>query len=105
MDIFFFQAEDGIRDTSVTGVQTCALPISDADDVAKLGAPGAMVGGRGSVPRSSRQVVTANRAASAVSVATAVERGAVTMSARLRDWSRWLSLSGPEQEACPDCAD
>src|SRR5437879_12555394 len=26
--LFFFQAEDGIRDTSVTGVQTCALPIS-----------------------------------------------------------------------------
>src|SRR5437764_6125442 len=25
---FFFQAEDGIRYTSVTGVQTCALPIS-----------------------------------------------------------------------------
>src|SRR5437763_16163383 len=27
MRLFFFQAEDGIRDTSVTGVQTCALPI------------------------------------------------------------------------------
>src|SRR5260370_12743185 len=27
---FFFQAEDGIRDSSVTGVQTCALPIFDA---------------------------------------------------------------------------
>src|SRR5262249_59305801 len=27
-DFFFFQAEDGIRDWSVTGVQTCALPIS-----------------------------------------------------------------------------
>src|SRR5437762_6851272 len=27
---FFFQAEDGIRDTSVTGVQTCALPIYPA---------------------------------------------------------------------------
>src|SRR5437762_13097712 len=27
---FFFQAEDGIRDTSVTGVQTCALPICRA---------------------------------------------------------------------------
>ena len=26
--IFFFQAEDGIRDSPVTGVQTCALPIS-----------------------------------------------------------------------------
>src|SRR5258706_386936 len=25
--LFFFQAEDGIRDWSVTGVQTCALPI------------------------------------------------------------------------------
>src|SRR5256884_698714 len=27
---FFFQAEDGIRDVAVTGVQTCALPILDA---------------------------------------------------------------------------
>src|SRR5947209_19323295 len=26
--LFFFQAEDGIRDIGVTGVQTCALPIS-----------------------------------------------------------------------------
>src|SRR5256884_7568683 len=30
---FFFQAEDGIRDVAVTGVQTCALPISAASDV------------------------------------------------------------------------
>src|SRR2546430_3485612 len=29
MSVFFFQAEDGIRDLTVTGVQTCALPISD----------------------------------------------------------------------------
>src|SRR5207245_5560783 len=28
---FFFQAEDGIRDATVTGVQTCALPISHFD--------------------------------------------------------------------------
>src|SRR3989442_5159074 len=27
--LFFFQAEDGIRDADVTGVQTCALPIYD----------------------------------------------------------------------------
>src|SRR5699024_11985297 len=27
ISIFFFQAEDGIRDRNVTGVQTCALPI------------------------------------------------------------------------------
>src|SRR5215475_4488096 len=30
--LFFFQAEDGIRDFHVTGVQTCALPISDLAD-------------------------------------------------------------------------
>src|SRR5262249_59200507 len=31
MCLFFFQAEDGIRDWSVTGVQTCALPILALD--------------------------------------------------------------------------
>src|SRR2546425_8946752 len=31
---FFFQAEDGIRDKLVTGVQTCALPISGGADLA-----------------------------------------------------------------------
>src|SRR3712207_1957120 len=34
--LFFFQAEDGIRDIGVTGVQTCALPICLASDVAAL---------------------------------------------------------------------
>src|SRR5256886_17455453 len=29
LTLFFFQAEDGIRDLTVTGVQTCALPISE----------------------------------------------------------------------------
>src|SRR2546430_15489293 len=29
--VFFFQAEDGIRDLTVTGVQTCAFPISVID--------------------------------------------------------------------------
>src|SRR6266513_4522356 len=39
LDIFFFQAEDGIRDRNVTGVQTCALPIS--------GLPGDLAGKTG----------------------------------------------------------
>src|ERR1039457_1754258 len=30
---FFFQAEDGIRDYKVTGVQTCALPIQAKDGI------------------------------------------------------------------------
>src|SRR5256884_1949574 len=37
---FFFQAEDGIRDVAVTGVQTCALPISEAQ---KLGGQAAFI--------------------------------------------------------------
>src|SRR5207249_6478372 len=39
-DNFFFQAEDGIRDRNVTGVQTCALPISGSqlDPEGRVGA-------------------------------------------------------------------
>src|SRR3712207_7378603 len=32
--VFFFQAEDGIRDIGVTGVQTCALPICGSHGLA-----------------------------------------------------------------------
>src|SRR5437867_13268478 len=64
---FFFQAEDGIRDRTVTGVQTCALPICSSaarlsvaeergehcgGDGGKLYDPGNNDGGqRGDVPR------------------------------------------------------
>src|SRR5256885_9657225 len=40
--VFFFQAEDGIRDYKVTGVQTCALPISIDVICCRGGAPGAV---------------------------------------------------------------
>src|SRR5256886_11587597 len=44
LSVFFFQAEDGIRDLTVTGVQTCALPIyQDAAGILILG-PGAISG-------------------------------------------------------------
>src|SRR5687767_15748803 len=36
---FFFQAEDGIRDKLVTGVQTCALPISQHELVGRHALP------------------------------------------------------------------
>src|SRR5438128_12685562 len=38
---FFFQAEDGIRDATVTGVQTCALPISN-----RIAPSGGLFGGQ-----------------------------------------------------------
>src|SRR5687767_15507191 len=43
MFFFFFQAEDGIRDKLVTGVQTCALPIFHERDVRLLVVVDAMV--------------------------------------------------------------
>src|SRR5439155_15985662 len=57
---FFFQAEDGIRDGHVTGVQTCALPILRCASTSaasrfsrhRLGAQSARgTGGRASLPR------------------------------------------------------
>src|SRR5688572_33425898 len=39
MTIFFFQAEDGIRDLTVTGIQTCALPILRRPTLGHLLAP------------------------------------------------------------------
>src|SRR5699024_11918369 len=36
---FFFQAEDGIRDRNVTGVQTCALPICPRDGLQNEATP------------------------------------------------------------------
>src|SRR5256885_10866860 len=51
VSFFFFQAEDGIRDYKVTGVQTCALPISERRPrVARIAARGAR-SGNGRRPR------------------------------------------------------
>src|SRR6266704_5060487 len=44
---FFFQAEDGIRDRNVTGVQTCALPISAQQEGIRTQAVAAELAGAG----------------------------------------------------------
>src|SRR5438876_6126419 len=46
MVFFFFQAEDGIRDGRVTGVQTCALPISQRDGSRRPGQARRSLGAR-----------------------------------------------------------
>src|SRR5699024_12029668 len=50
---FFFQAEDGIRDRNVTGVQTCALPICPGRDrpTTAVGPPPATNGGQACTDR------------------------------------------------------
>src|SRR2546422_9302312 len=49
--LFFFQAEDGIRDVAVTGVQTCALPIWGGGSGAGDRAYGGLAGDRREPPR------------------------------------------------------
>src|SRR5437763_12175144 len=55
--IFFFRAEDGIRDTSVTGVQTCALPISGFTGQSRMTAYLRTVGDPAPVMRAAREKV------------------------------------------------
>src|SRR3712207_8877682 len=52
ISFFFFQAEDGIRDIGVTGVQTCALPISGAARLAEAEASAMRTGLGETVDRS-----------------------------------------------------
>src|SRR5689334_24776851 len=55
MLFFFFQAEDGIRDGTVTGVQTCALPISAA---ARVRGTSAWITARSPAPRARSRTTT-----------------------------------------------
>src|SRR5438034_2325314 len=61
---FFFQAEDGIRDHRVTGVQTCALPISNSNATTNGGTPS----GDSSTPKAQ----TSDSGSSSVEVAAAI---------------------------------
>src|SRR5256885_8646449 len=60
---FFFQAEDGIRDYKVTGVQTCALPILlhhvFGEVYGKRGAWGHAIGGMGAITQAMARAATA----------------------------------------------
>src|SRR2546428_1306229 len=70
---FFFQAEDGIRDLIVTGVQTCALPICPAELRER---------GRSGLPKFCR-TMTGFPAATSVTTARSVEIGYATSPCRL----------------------
>src|SRR5947209_17731706 len=70
--IFFFQAEDGIRAIGVTGVQTCALPISSLRT--------------GSRAASSTRLVAAGHASNVFSAPTRSEERRVGKECRSRWW-------------------
>src|SRR5208282_5058925 len=89
---FFFQAEDGIRDATVTGVQTCALPISGCRP------------GRGRADRTSRPGRTDAAASSAGFMAAArADRawGAGPSSRYIRRLIAALALKGRSRVTMP----
>src|SRR5207253_4079028 len=70
--VFFFQAEDGIRDGHVTGVQTCALPIFGVIDIGNILFGSEMVGAvRGIDPRTGHYFDDTKRYIDALSVSSA----------------------------------
>src|SRR2546429_5312080 len=74
--LFFFQAEDGIRDVAVTGVQTCALPICvrpvRAVRAVRVGMVIDGVTGPGRIRSAARSRTEAARGFSAISASDAV---------------------------------
>src|SRR5690349_22881118 len=103
---FFFQAEDGIRDLYVTGVQTCALPISARHrsrcpaGSGRRAAPGrrrrsGRAPARRSPERSRRQARAADRRGRRVRRAPAARR---SRSEERRVGKEWRSRWSPDQE-------
>src|SRR6478609_9898389 len=77
---FFFQAEDGIRDKLVTGVQTCALPILAIGTIAYIGNHG----GEMLRPRATRAEIDPELAAWTARVRAFGERASSPQAQRLR---------------------
>src|SRR3989454_5375068 len=79
---FFFQAEDGIRDYKVTGVQTCALPISTTGSVGTANGSRSMITQESCSPGTStpcQKLAVANSTPPGVrrNLSSKTERGAV----------------------------
>src|SRR5437660_11615478 len=81
MFFFFFQAEDGIRDGHVTGVQTCALPISIAGNgFLNLGSKNLAVGSNNTSTTFSGVIRDGGLGGGAGGSLTKVGTGALTLS-------------------------
>src|SRR5205823_9789526 len=103
--LFFFQAEDGIRDKLVTGVQTCALPIcSAACPTAPAGLAGSVT--RGAARRLATRAACSCTRASCAWTETRRERararppstGVQTRSEERRVGKGWRGRGAPDPE-------
>src|SRR5690606_40772959 len=90
---FFFQAEDGIRDFHVTGVQTCALPIYPASmrrrwKASAMAASSSLPGrGQSARPRASAQAASSAAFWAAARVSKSWSEKIGRASCRERGWS------------------
>src|SRR2546429_9988330 len=98
---FFFQAEDGIRDVAVTGVQTCALPISWAqlggDACKAFAARGALADSPGQAVRLLKERLAPGGAADQIGRASCRERGEISVVAVS------LKKKKKKHRECSDC--
>src|SRR6266568_7960738 len=102
---FFFQAEDGIRDGTVTGVQTCALPISVSCPPTALlatldGAPAATGAPRRERPRTAGREHGAEQGAARASEGTGRAEH-IESSAQDRVWGRQSGTVSYPSCLCP----
>src|SRR2546430_4426464 len=96
MFVFFFQAEDGIRDLTVTGVQTCALPILTPPPVPKLGVVKLSTSVARALSRGTAEVSTARFPVGSVPATETIKRP--DTAAQL---SRTSVSVGPESSSVP----
>src|SRR5256884_4921828 len=94
-DMFFCQAEDGIRGVAVTGVQTCALPIyADPSKIAQLDLKGKLV------------LVGQNPAGFKWALVKAGAIGAInafTENPSLQDGRQWINARSEERRVGKEC--
>src|SRR3989475_12443895 len=95
---FFFQAEDGIRDLTVTGVQTCALPISWNRWVARVTVTACRDRRRWAGGRRFRSEDTAFHEDDLVAPGAGPEEAALAAEVRRRVWAAFRELSRRQQE-------
>src|SRR2546422_5252137 len=92
---FFFQAEDGIRDVAVTGVQTCALPICRLAVSRSPETNFSVVGRSRPNPYQPLAWVTARRKAGGVRPPTTIGGVGFWRSEERRVWKEWRFRGSP----------
>src|SRR5439155_8088468 len=99
---FFFQAEDGIRDGHVTGVQTCALPILTCTRPARAASRGVM-SVKSAPPKRTSPAVTGSRPDSArSSVLLPAPLGPSSATTSPRSEERRVGKEGRSRESTED---